>query len=117
MPQVDRANYRQPGTRNSALRQLEALVAARLPVVPALERWRCGAEDGRAASELRPVYRDVSRGVAQPFLLLERGVVLLVDHDQRQFRQRREHGEPCAEHDAGVAARCIQPGPGARTIL
>src|SRR6267378_537666 len=81
------------------------------------ERWRCGAEDSRAAGELRPVYRDVSRRVAQAFLLLERGVVLLVDHDQRQFRQRREHGEACAEHDAGAAARGIQPGAGARHIL
>ena len=117
MPQVDRANCRQPGARHSALRQLEALVAARLPVVPGLERWRRGAEDRRAAGELRPVYRDVSRGVAQAFLLLERAVVLLVNHDQRQFRQRREHGEPCAERDAGIAARGIQPGGGARDIL
>src|SRR5437899_8121247 len=100
MPQVDRANRRQSGARRSALGKLEALVAARMPVVPGLERWGCGTEYRRAAGELRPVHCGVSRRVAQAFLLLERGVVLLVDHDERQFRQWREHREPRAEHDA-----------------
>src|SRR6267378_8013398 len=59
LPQVDRANRRQSGARHSALGQLEALVAARSPVVPGLERWGCGTEDRRAAGELGPVHRDV----------------------------------------------------------
>ena len=117
LPQVDRANRRQSRARHGALGELEALVATRLPVVPGLKRRRCATEDRRAAGELRAVHRDVSRRVAQALLLLERAVVLLVDHDERQSRQRREHREARAEHDACVAARGIQPGAGARHVL
>ena len=51
-------------------------------------------------------------GVAQALLLLERGVVLFVDDDQGEPRQRGEHREPRAEHDAGLAACRREPGRG-----
>jgi len=46
----------------------------------------------------------IARRVAQPFLLLVSGIVLLVDHDDGQLRQRREYREPRAEHDPRTAA-------------
>ena len=46
------------------------------------------------------VDREIAGGIAQAFLLLVSGIVLLVDDDQRQFRQRRQNREPRPEHDA-----------------
>src|SRR5581483_6631936 len=77
--QVDDAHRGQRRARHGALREREVLVAAVPRVLPALERGRRAAEDHRAAGELRAVDGGVAPGVAQPFLLLEGGVVLLVD--------------------------------------
>jgi hypothetical protein len=115
--QIDEAHCGQVGARHRALRQLELLVAAGLVVVPGLERRRRGAEDDRAGGELRPIDGRVARRVAQPLLLLERGVVLLVDDDQGEPGERRQHGEPRADHDAGFAARRLEPRRGARDVL
>jgi hypothetical protein len=46
----------------------------------------------------------MARRVAQALLLLVGGIVLLVDHDDRQLRQRGKHREPRAEHDPRAAA-------------
>jgi hypothetical protein len=45
-----------------------------------------------------------------PLVLLEGCIVLLVDDDQPEVRNRGEHGRARAEHDAGVAAEGIAPG-------
>jgi hypothetical protein len=98
---------RAPGNRS--LREVDALVSPRLRVLPALERWRRGAEDHRTACALGERHRGVASRVAQPFLLLERGVVLLIDDDQSEPRHRPKHGEARAEHDPRVAFGAREP--------
>jgi len=41
--------------------------------------------------------------------LLERGILLFVDHHQPQTGERREYREPRAEHDVGATAVGEQP--------
>jgi hypothetical protein len=115
--QVHGPHHRQLRSRRGALRELEPLVALLAPVVPSLERRRRGAEDDRAAARLRAVDGHVAGGITQAFLLLERTVVLLIDHDQRELGQRREHGQPRAKNDARVAARRRGPRRGSRHVL
>src|SRR5919106_3879320 len=107
----------QPRAGRGAAAKLEPLVASEGPVVPGLERWSRRAEHHRAAGDLGAVHRGVAGGVAQALLLLERGVVLLVDDDQGKPGQRRKHREPRAEHDARFAARGGEPGAGTRDVL
>ena len=54
--------------------------------------------------------RQVAPAVAQPLLLLERGVVLLVDHHHPQVAHRGEHRRAGAQRDAHLAG--AQPAPG-----
>jgi hypothetical protein len=65
---------------------------------------------------MRAPDRHVARRVAQAFLLLERGVVFLVDDDQAQARQRHEHREPGAEHDVGASLQRLEEAARARRI-
>ena len=58
---------------------------------------------------LRARYGQVARRIAQAFGLLERAVLLLVHDDEAQCRQRREHREPGAQHDAGPPFGCRTP--------
>jgi hypothetical protein len=60
------------------------------------------AEPSSTLAPLEPAAVDgqVARRVARAFLLLEAGVVLLVDHDQPEPRQRGQHRQPRAQHDA-----------------
>ena len=102
---------------HGALGQLDALVTSGEAVLPGLQRGSRRSQDDRAARELGAHHCGVAPGVAQPLLLLERGVVLFVHDDQRQARQRREHGQPGAEHDARLAARRGQPRRGARDVF
>src|SRR5437879_4251874 len=46
---------------------------------------------------------------ANPHSWLERGILLFIDHDQPQMRERREYGEPRAEHDVGATAEGEEP--------
>ena len=49
-------------------------------------------------------HREIARRIAKPFLLLVGGIVLLVDDDQAESRQRGEHRRTRADHDARLAA-------------
>ena len=53
--------------------------------------------------------RNITRRIAHAVLLLERGVVLLIDHDQAQAGHRREDREPGTEHDARLAGKGGSP--------
>ena len=77
-------------------------------VVVGLERRGRRAQHDRDVALPGAHDRQIARRVAEPFGLLERSVVLLVDDDEPELGQRREHGEPRAEHDAG-AAGCARP--------
>jgi hypothetical protein len=56
------------------------------------------------------IHREVAGVVAQSVLLLVRRVVLLVDDHELKLRQRREHGEPRAEHELRGTRRRLSPG-------
>jgi len=100
--------------RVGAVRQIEALVAALLRVGERLERRGGRAEDHRHPARVRTHHRNVARVVAHAILLLVRAVVLLVDHDEREPRQRREDREPRAEHEVGLPPRGRFPVPSPR---
>ena len=100
---------RQHRIGDGAARQRQARVAALVGLPPAFERRRRRAEHDRNGELLRAVDREIAGGVAQAFLLLVSGIVLLVDDDQRQLRQRREDREPRAEHDPRAAGMRGEP--------
>ena len=78
-------------------------IAATLGVVPAFET-RCGAaQNHRALFQLSPLYGDIAGGVAQPVLLYEGSVVLLVDDQQTQSFERHKYGRSGAEDDGCTA--------------
>ncbi len=58
---------------------------------------------------MRAPHGEVARRIAQAFLLFVRGIMLFVDHDQFQARQRSEHCQPRAEHDAGLSQVAREP--------
>ena len=59
---------------------------------------------------------EVARRISKPFVLLVRGIVLLVDHDEGQPRQRRKHRRAGADDDARMAAVRRAPGIAALAI-
>jgi hypothetical protein len=87
-----------------APRQREQLVLAARDVGVRLERGRGGAEHHRDAEHLRAPHGDVAGVVAELRALLVCRLVLLVHHDQRQLRQRREHRGARADHHVERAA-------------
>ena len=78
--------------------------------MPAFQRRRGRAQDDLGPAQLAAVQGQVARRIAGAFLLLVAGVVLLVDHDQCQPRQRGQHRHPRAQHDARAPAVRRQPG-------
>ena len=91
-PRVDAAGERQPRHRPPGLRP---------------RRGRAGDQRrSRAAGALRG---HVAGVVARVALVLERGVVLLVDHDQPEVGDRREHRRPRADGDPRAPG--AQPAP------
>ena len=51
-------------------------------IVQALQGRRGTAQQDRAAFQLGPLYRDISRRVAEAVLLFERRIVFLINNDQ-----------------------------------
>ncbi len=71
--------------------------------MPGLRPRRGAAVDDHRALPLGPAEGDLPRVVAgRAPVLLVRGLVLLVDDDQAQPGQRREHGAPRAQHHVGA---------------
>ncbi len=114
--QVDQRDARQHRVGLRTLRQHQARGGALLGAPPGLQRRRGRPEHNRDAALLGPPQCQVARGIAQALLLLVGGVVLLVDEDQREVRQRGQHRQPRAEHDARFAAVRRQPVQRARLL-
>ena len=77
-------------------------------VLQGLERGRRRAEHDGHAGALRAQDGEVARRIAEAALvLLERRVVFLVDDDDAEIGDRREHRRARAEHDARLAATRI----------
>ena len=92
------------------VREVEPVVAAGLDVGQRLERGRGGCEHDGGAGQLRADHGHVAGVVDDPVLLLEGGVVLLVDDDEAQFREGQEEGRARAHHDPDLALRHRPPG-------
>ena len=106
--QVDDADGRHRRADPSA--ELDALER-----LPRLRPRRRGAEDRDGALERGPLRGDGAGVVARVGLLLVRGVVLLVDADDAERRERREDGGAGADDDLRFAARgCARARRGAR---
>ncbi len=94
-----------------APRQRQAREFSAQHVLQRLERRRRGAEHHRSTGALRAQDGEVARRIAEAaFVLLERGVVFLVDDDEAEIRDRREHRGARAEHDARLAGHALPPG-------
>ncbi len=100
---------RRQRSRIRATFEHQALVAARVGVHEALERWRGAAEHDAHAPPLAAPERRIARVIAHRVLLLVRAVVLLVDDDEVEPRHRGEDRQPRAEHDIGRAFRSLAP--------
>src|ERR1700720_4595085 len=101
------------------LRQLEPEISAAFSLRIAFEGRRGAAEDNGHAAQLRPKNGNISRVIADSVLLFERGIVFLVDDDQSEARQGREHGQtgsdeklylsPCRGKPASPALESSEP--------
>jgi hypothetical protein len=105
---VEQAHTRH-GALADALRQGQPPVATVQRTLPAFQRRRGRTQDHRHLLQVAAVHGQVARGVARAFLLLEAGVVFLVDDHQAQARQRRKHRQPRAQHQVGAAQVRQQP--------
>jgi hypothetical protein len=97
------------GRCDRTLRQLLPAITSTLSMNQRLERRRGGAEHHRHAALPRAPDRDVAAMVANAILLLERGIVLFVDDDEPEARQRCKDREPRPEDKIGHAARRLAP--------
>ena len=75
-----------------------------------LERGRRRDQHRRAILQAGACDRDLAAVVGDAVLLLEARVVLLVDHDQAERRQRQEDRRAGADHDALAAFGDAPPG-------
>ena len=102
-PCID-ATHRRRRFGDGPLRQFQQLVTAALPtcMVESLQRGRGRAQHDRHGALMGAPDGDIARRVAQSLLLLEGGVMLLVDDDQAEPRQRRKHRQARAENDVGA---------------
>ena len=107
--QVDDRHLRQrPGRRPLGERQTHEPAAR--DVLRALQRRRGRAEDRQRAGVLRAHHRQIAPVVADALLLLERGIVLLVDDHHAERPHRREDRRARAERDADLAGAETPPG-------
>ena len=99
-----------------AVAQAQVLVATGKCVVQALQRRRGGAKQHRYTSTFRQHNRQVARGVAHAVLLFEGAVVLLVDQNHPEARQRGKDRGAGADDDIRHTAGSGEPGAGALAI-
>src|SRR5262249_20510823 len=112
-PGVDEAHGRQRGAWNRAALERYELVPAGIRPLESLERWGRRAQDHGRSGDVRPRDGELARRVPDAVALLERSVLLFVDHDHAEPGQRREYSEPGAEHDKGETAVREKPATGA----
>ncbi len=84
----DEPDRRRCGARIGTMLEEEARIAPGARVRVALERRRGAAEHDRNAEPVRAPHGGVARVIADAIVLLVRAVVLLVDDDEREPRQR-----------------------------
>ncbi len=90
--------------------QQHVLVAAGIGVVAAFDARCRRRQDHPCLGELGPDHGHVAGVVVHPVGLLERPVMLFVEHDQPEFAERQEQRRAGAEHDADIAVEHCPPG-------
>ena len=85
-------------------------VAAGRRVLPGLERRRGGAQHAGRAEDRRTHHRDVAAVIHRRLALLEGRLVLLVDDDEAEVRERGEDGRTRADHHPRLPERHRHPG-------
>ena len=109
LAQIDGFDTRQP--RGAvAIRQQRAAVAASFDIDDRLQRRRGRHQHGGAALQARAHDRQVAGVINDAILLLEGGVVLLIDHDQAERAKGQPQSGPCADHDPRPALGDGAPG-------
>ena len=106
---VDDLDRREAPTAD-ALGKRQQMVLAALRVHPALEARRGAAKDDDRALGAGADDRDLACVIAWCFALLVARLVLLVDDDRAEIRERREDRRARADGDALLAASQCQPG-------
>src|SRR5262249_22988894 len=96
-------------TIEDAAREDHAIVPARPRVLRRLERWRRSPEYDERLLEPSAHDGDVASVIPRRFFLLVRRVVFLIDNDEPDVLERREHGRARADHDADLAAPDAMP--------
>ena len=79
-------------------------------VLPGLQRRRGGTQHAGRAEDRGAHHRDVASVVHRRLALLERRLVLLVDHDEAQVRERGEDRGAGADHHPRLPERHRHPG-------
>ena len=94
--------------RRRALQQTNFAKASTRDVMKTFQR-RCGRTQHHGAYRFaRAKHGHIARRITHTVLLLERGIVFFIDHDQAQTRQRRKHGEARADHNIGATGGGIE---------
>ena len=109
LAQVDGRHVRQLGARIAA-GQVHVAVAAGAGVDVAFDRGRGGGEDDRELGEIAAHDGHVAGLVVDAVLLLEAGVVLLVDDDQAELAVGQEESGAGADDDTRLASGRRAPG-------
>ena len=108
MVHVDPAHHWQTGMLANAAGHLQANITAtfcgRPAMVPGLQRRRGRSQKDFGALQPGPVDGQIARRIARPLLTLVAGVMLLVDDDQPERRQRSKNRHARTQHDASHAA-------------
>ena len=86
-------------------------------VVQGFQRRRGGAQHDRHGCLPGTHHGKITGGVAQPILLFERAVVFLINNDQTQLRQRREHGGAGTDQNTGTTFAALTPALQALTVV
>ncbi len=111
--QLDRRSRLQRVAHANALGQLQQPITARLRERPALDRRRGRAQHDGNVEQLCALNGKIARGIAHTFACLVRGIMLLIDHDDRELRHRTEDGESRTYDDARSPFMRRQPSGGA----
>ena len=109
LAQVDRLDRRQSRAAVT-IGQPPALVAAALDIDGGLQRGGGGNQDAGAALEARAYHGHVAGVIDHAVLLLEGGVVLLIDDDQAEAAEGEPQRGACADHHLRPALGHRPPG-------
>ena len=90
-PGINQLDERQRRLRIGPLAQRDHSVALALGIGPGFQRGRRRAQQNGNAELMGAKDRDIARRIAHAVLLLEGGIMFLIDHNQAEARHRREH--------------------------